>query len=766
MSGVSEEEELAVQSTSSSSLCPVCKKPFKTVLQHIKLSKKCREKVTSKQMEDLTEASEQNKKERDKLNRKRKKIEDPNKVKENAKRRKASERKKMDEEERKEKERRQKASQRSRIDSEKKKETERRHKASQRSRMDPEKRKETARQQKASERKRMDPDKRKQDARRWNDKHRLIENESDRLKMFLEDTLFGAVFICLCCQQKHFQTNTQVFTPKIREGIKIPLKDCIEKMKINYGSMTSPKLPQNEEDQFICKTCLGYMRRRKVPPTSVMNGLRLDQTDKQIEDEGLSMSELENSLIAPRIIFQKIFLLPKSRWSGMKDMQVNIPITSERINETLEKLPRTPQNAGLIGVKLKRKQEYKNSHKHQLINPQKLFLFIDKAKEMGNPYYKDVMTFETYRQACKKSHEDDLNLVFGDDTEPDEELNDENDISEEGASHVIDEFLMDALEPEFADDPDEELSKDDDEQLNEASKITAVTFQEESEVDTVQKFQFQYDDSVMMTDNYPEISVAPGEDQIPINMLYDKDWDVMAFPALHNIDGSNGKDQDREVKLTSQRYFIQRVTNVNSRFARCPAYLYAAVGFQEKMQINRNINLVGTRGKKLCSAEGKSKFELHDPYRALEAVPGTPKYWQKAKYEMLAKVDNFGAFNLFFTLSCGDTRWKPNFAAILLEKGYSIRYDVKRNTYGHWEQFIEGSIGDGEWKKFDEFMRDDVEESHHDLIRGNVVAATRYYDHRVKCFLRDVVMSKSNPMSAKYYTYKVEFQARGAGKYH
>ena len=88
MSGVSEEEALAVPSTSSSSLCPVCKKPFKTVLQHIKLSKKCREKVTSKQMEDLTEASEQNKKERDKLNRKRKKIEDPNKVKEDAKRRK------------------------------------------------------------------------------------------------------------------------------------------------------------------------------------------------------------------------------------------------------------------------------------------------------------------------------------------------------------------------------------------------------------------------------------------------------------------------------------------------------------------------------------------------------------------------------------------------------------------------------------------------------------------------------------------------------
>ena len=32
------------------------------------------------------------------------------------------------------------------------------------------------------------------------------------------------------------------------------------------------------------------------------------------------------------------------------------------------------------------------------------------------------------------------------------------------------------------------------------------------------------------------------------------------------------------------------------------------------------------------------------------------------------QIENFGAFQLFFTLSCGDRRWDPNFAAILLEK--------------------------------------------------------------------------------------------------
>ena len=47
---------------------------------------------------------------------------------------------------------------------------------------------------------------------------------------------------------------------------------------------------------------------------------------------------------------------------------------------TMEKMPRTPKDAGLIGVALKRKKEYKNNHKHQLINPDKLFRILSKLK--------------------------------------------------------------------------------------------------------------------------------------------------------------------------------------------------------------------------------------------------------------------------------------------------------------------------------------------------------------------------------------------------
>ena len=95
--------------------------------------------------------------------------------------------------------------------------------------------------------------------------------------------------------------------------------------------------------------------------------------------------------------------------------------------------------------------------------------------------------------------------------------------------------------------------------------------------DPVRKFHFNYDKSLCLADKYPEISVAPGEGQSPLNVLFDKNWDVQAFPHLHNVDSSNGKDQEREIKLTDQRYFIQRINNKELRFSKCPAYLYAAV---------------------------------------------------------------------------------------------------------------------------------------------------------------------------------------------
>ena len=43
---------------------------------------------------------------------------------------------------------------------------------------------------------------------------------------------------------------------------------------------------------------------------------------------------------------------------------------------------------------------------------------------------------------------------------------------------------------------------------------------------------------------------------------------------------------------------------------------------------------------------------------------------------MIAKLENLGGFQIFYTLSCADLRWEENFAAILRDKGLNLTYSI------------------------------------------------------------------------------------------
>ena len=153
----------------------------------------------------------------------------------------------------------------------------------------------------------------------------------------------------------------------------------------------------------------------------------------------------------------------------------------------------------------------------------------------------------------------------------------------------------------------------------------------------------------------------------------------------------------------------------------------------------------------------------------IENIKQTPRYWKKAKHEMFAKLDNFGPFHFFFTLSCADLRWDENFAAILREKQPNMRYIIEDNdeknptttVYVDYEK-----NGKFQTKKIRDFIKEEVDESFHDCIRGHVLLATRYFNHRVKAFMKNIIMGGGNPMYVDKFTYKTEFQERGAGHVH
>ena len=108
---------------------------------------------------------------------------------------------------------------------------------------------------------------------------------------------------------------------------------------------------QHQNIDYACHSCSNYMSTGKMAPMSNQNNLQLIETKAYPE---LDLKEVENQLVAPNLIFQKIKLLPKSRWNAMIDRTVNVPIPTQEINQTLEQLPRKPENACIIPVQLKR----------------------------------------------------------------------------------------------------------------------------------------------------------------------------------------------------------------------------------------------------------------------------------------------------------------------------------------------------------------------------------------------------------------------------
>ena len=90
-----------------------------------------------------------------------------------------------------------------------------------------------------------------------------------------------------------------------------------------------------------------------------------------------NMTEVEVSLIALNLQFKKMFRLPKSQWAQLRDRVINVPIDPINLQSTIEKLPRNPSDSGLIGVNWKRKLSFKNTHKREFVDINRVFDAIE-----------------------------------------------------------------------------------------------------------------------------------------------------------------------------------------------------------------------------------------------------------------------------------------------------------------------------------------------------------------------------------------------------
>ena len=121
---------------------------------------------------------------------------------------------------------------------------------------------------------------------------------------------------------------------------------------------------------------------------------------------------------------------------------------------------------------------------------------------------------------------------------------------------------------------------------------------------------------------------------------------------------------------------------------------------------------------------------------------------------MFARLENLGPFHFFFTLSCADLRWAENFTTLL--DGHDIVFERQNGQ----ENILVDNI------PLDTFLKSHCSDSKHTMIKENLFNATMNFHHRLKTFLKEVVLNGQNPLAVDHYCYRIEFQLRGAAHAH
>ena len=280
----------------------------------------------------------------------------------------------------------------------------------------------TGRQQRRMKEMKEDPEKYRLKEKKRKQDYRLSKKDTvfKRRKAFLAAIRNGRIYFCICCHRKLHENQVIELDDDWQESMEEQYPGSVSRfigpIPLREVYIPSPhhKPSQLLTGDFVCPTCKRYMEKNNMPPMCNKNNLQLVDIKNHPE---LKLSELEQQLVALNILFQKIVLLPKSRMNAMKDKTVSVPIAPSDVVETLTKLPRTPTDARLAVVQLKRRLNYPGVHNQQLISMRNVFQALRTFISMKNPHYENILEDVAFKQRCFETDPEGYKILF-----PEEEI--------------------------------------------------------------------------------------------------------------------------------------------------------------------------------------------------------------------------------------------------------------------------------------------------------------------------------------------------------
>ena len=239
--------------------------------------------------------------------------------------------------------------------------------------------------------------------------------------------------------------------------------------------------------------------------------------------------------------------------------------------------------------------------------------------------------------------------------------------------------------------------------------------------------------------------VAPAEGERPLNIMTDLTFEAMSNPDKFPY-GTGTFSSDRPRKLTYRKY---RLLDVDGRFARDLDYLFVAQYIAEAKQVVDDGDIFAMRQKpcrQFTAAQAKDQTILSQyvrkdkAYSFMKNIRGSPPYYQRTFYDLLAMIRQLGTPTWFFTLSAADLKWPDMIQTIARQYGvYYTDDDVAALSFDDKSNWI----------------------------KRNPVTAARHFEYRLNSLFQGFLKSTAKPLGEIVdYAIRIEFQARGSPHAH
>ena len=393
-------------------------------------------------------------------------------------------------------------------------------------------------------------------------------------------------------------------------------------------------------------------------------------------------------------------------------MVINVVNVPADVINTINILPRLPEQTGTIKVQLKRRLQYKSSTLSLNIRPHKVLQAANWLASTSTLYREQGIAFNPNWEINSDKN-----------NEPIEQTDDINDGSD--SQNSISENILADENDEFSEDEAEVSAGVTD------SMLTPPDFVDDTERQHI-------------------LNVAPGEGDRPLSVLKDKHSEELAYPGIF-LGQQRPENKDRLSNVYYSDICKSELRRSDRRAAMCVENIFFKTKkLQMKLLLGKS--QIVLRKCKACNRsvtaghlkqQGSLERLIHhdEGYKFLRALRGSPPYFEKAKKDLFAMIRQLGPATLFCSFSSAETKWM-HLLKILGRLVDQRNYTAEEIENLNWEETCR-------------------------LIQSDPVTCARHFDFQFNTFLKQFLLSEIAPIGKiKDWFYRVEYQQRGSPHVH